>query len=83
MPMARTATAPSRLPLAHRPQARHALAMMTIAHGIQHFYVADLAVTYPFVVAQFHISSAVPGVWLSAAGLATPSRRCCRRCSPT
>ena len=41
---------------------------MTIAHDIQHFYVAGLAVIYPFVVAQFHISSAVLGVWLSAAG---------------
>lgn len=42
---------------------------MTIAHGIQHFYVAGLAVTYPFVVAQFHVSYAVLGLWLSAAGL--------------
>ncbi len=63
--MARTATALSRPPLA---QARRALAVMTIAHDIQHFYVAGLAVIYPFVVAQFHISSAVLGVWLSAAG---------------
>ncbi len=42
---------------------------MTIAHGVQHFYVAGLAVTYPFAVAQFHISYAVLGLWLSAAGL--------------
>lgn len=42
---------------------------MTIAHGIQHFYVAGLAVTYPFVVAQFHVSYAVLGLWLAAAGL--------------
>ena len=42
---------------------------MTAAHGIQHFYVAGLAVTYPFVVAEFHISYAVLGLWLSAAGL--------------
>lgn len=51
------------------PQARRALAVMTIAHDIQHFCVAGLAVTYPFAVAQFHISSAVLGVRLSAAGL--------------
>lgn len=42
---------------------------MTIAHGIQHFYVAGLAVTYPFVVAQFHVSYALLGLWLFAAGL--------------
>lgn len=42
---------------------------MTIAHGIQHFYVAGLAVTFPFVVAQFHVSYAVLGLWLSVAGL--------------
>ena len=43
--------------------------MMTIAHSVQHFYVAGLAVTYPFVVAEFHASYAALGVWLSAAGL--------------
>src|SRR5579875_987493 len=48
---------------------RRAVAVMTIAHGIQHFYVAGLAITYPFVVAEFHASYAVLGLWLSAAGL--------------
>ena len=42
---------------------------MTIAHGIQHFYVGGLALTYPFVVAQFHVSYAVLGVVLTIAGL--------------
>lgn len=42
---------------------------MTVAHGIQHFYVAGLAVTYPFVVTQFHVSYAVLGVVLTIAGL--------------
>lgn len=50
-------------------QDRRALAVITTAHGIQHFYVAGLAVTYPFVVVQFHISYAVLGLWLFAAGL--------------
>ena len=50
-------------------QDRRALVVMTAAHGIQHFYVAGLAVTYPFVVAQFHMSYAVLGLWLSAAGV--------------
>lgn len=43
---------------------------MSVGHGIQHFYVAGLAVTYPFVVEQFHISYAVLGAVLTAAGLA-------------
>ena len=67
--MARTGTAPGQQALARARQDRRALVVMTIAHGIQHFYVAGLAVTYPFVVAQFHVSYAVLGLWLSAAGL--------------
>ncbi|MGH3186926.1 MAG: MFS transporter [Streptosporangiaceae bacterium] len=55
--------------LTHTRQDRRALIVMTIAHGIQHFYVAGLAVTYPFVVTQFHISYAELGLWLFAAGL--------------
>jgi MFS family permease len=42
---------------------------MTTAHGIQHFYVAGLAVSYPFVVTQFRVSYAVLGVVLTIAGL--------------
>ncbi len=53
---ARTGTAPGQQALARSRQDRRALVVMTIAHGIQHFYVAGLAVTYPFVVAQFHVS---------------------------
>jgi MFS family permease len=67
--MAGTATRPGRQPIARGAQDRRALAVMTVAHGIQHFYVAGLAVTYPFVVAEFHVSYAVLGLWLSAAGL--------------
>jgi MFS family permease len=67
--MARTGTAPGQQALARTRQDRRALVVMTVAHGIQHFYVAGLAVTYPFVVAQFHVSYAVLGLWLSAAGL--------------
>lgn len=57
-------------PLINKPRDRRALVIMTIGHGIQHFYVAGLAVTYPFVVEQFHISYAVLGGVLTAAGLA-------------
>lgn len=56
-------------PLVRHPQDRRALVIMTVAHGIQHFYVAGLAVTYPFVVSQFHVSYAVLGVVLTVAGL--------------
>lgn len=42
---------------------------MTSGHAIQHFYVAGLAVTYPFVVEHFHISYALLGVVLTVAGL--------------
>ncbi len=42
---------------------------MTTAHGIQHLYVAGLAVSYPFVVAQFHVSYAVLGAVLTVSGV--------------
>ncbi|MGH3222947.1 MAG: MFS transporter [Streptosporangiaceae bacterium] len=67
--MADTGTAPGQQALTHTRQDRRALIVMTIAHGIQHFYVAGLAVTYPFVVTQFRISYAELGLWLFAAGL--------------
>ncbi|MGH3282567.1 MAG: hypothetical protein ACRDNW_26015, partial [Trebonia sp.] len=66
--MARTGTVPEQQALAEAKQDRRALVVMTAAHGIQHFYVAGLAVTYPFVVDQFHVSYAVLGLWLFAAG---------------
>jgi MFS family permease len=56
-------------PLATRPHDRRALVVMTLAHGIQHFYVAGLAVTYPFVVADLHVSYAVLGAVLTVAGV--------------
>lgn len=67
--MVRSGTARSRKATTSNRQDRRALAVMTTAHGIQHFYVAGLAVTYPFVVTQFHISYAVLGLWLFAAGI--------------
>jgi MFS family permease len=44
--------------------------VVTFSHGALHVYTAVLPLTYPFVVGQFHISYAVLGVWLGAAGLA-------------
>lgn len=61
--------AQARPKLVRKPQDRRALTVMTAAHGIQHFYVAGLAVTYPFVVSQFHISYALLGVVLTVSGL--------------
>ncbi|MBO0824452.1 MAG: MFS transporter [Actinobacteria bacterium] len=64
------ATAPTtREPLLRGARDRRALTVMSVAHGIQHFYVGGLAVSYPFVVAQFHVSYAVLGVVLTIAGL--------------
>ena len=64
------ATAPTaREPLLRGPRDRRALTVMSVAHGIQHFYVGGLAVSYPFVVAQFHVSYAALGVVLTIAGL--------------
>lgn len=58
------------MPLVGGAQDRRALVIMTVGHALQHFYVAGLAVTYPFVVEQFHISYAVLGVVLTVSGLA-------------
>ena len=55
--------------LRHRGDGR-ALAVMTAGHAVQHFYVAGLAVVYPFVVSSFHLSYALLGLVLTGAGLA-------------
>lgn len=43
---------------------------MAADHGVQHLYVAGLAVAYPFVVEGLHVSYALLGVVLTVAGLA-------------
>ncbi|MGE5132459.1 MAG: MFS transporter [Gemmatimonadota bacterium] len=48
---------------------RRALTAMVTSHAVQHFYVGGLAVTYPLVVAAFHVSYGVLGAVLTAAGL--------------
>jgi MFS family permease len=65
----RATAATAREPLLRGPRDRRALTVMSVAHGIQHFYVGGLAVSYPFVVAQFHVSYAALGVVLTIAGL--------------
>lgn len=47
-----------------------ALGVMAAGHGVQHFYVAGLAVVYPFVLEGLHVSYALLGVVLTVAGLA-------------
>ncbi|MGH9057680.1 MAG: MFS transporter, partial [Acidimicrobiales bacterium] len=48
---------------------RRALAVMVTSHAVQHFYVGGLALTYPLVVVDFHISYGVLGAVLTVAGL--------------
>jgi len=64
------ARAVGKVPLLSRPGDGRALGVMTAGHALQHFYVAGLAVTYPYVVAQFHVSYALLGLVLTVAGLA-------------
>ncbi|MGH9083807.1 MAG: MFS transporter, partial [Acidimicrobiales bacterium] len=55
--------------LARNPHDRRALAVMSVGHAIQHFYTAGLAISYPFVIADLHVSYAILGVMLTGAGI--------------
>lgn len=55
--------------LARHPHDRRALVIMSVGHAIQHFYVAGLAVAYPFIVADLHVSYAVLGAMLTGTGI--------------
>lgn len=52
-----------------RPGDRFQIALLTVAHAVQHFSAAVLAFSYPFVVAYFHVSYAVLGVVLGVTGV--------------
>ena len=52
------------------PLRRGPLAVIAFSHASIHVYTAVLPLTYPAVVAEFHVSYTVLGVWLGAAGLA-------------
>lgn len=52
-----------------RPGDRLQVAVVSFSHTIQHGYVAALGVAYPFVLADFHVSYAVLGIILGAAGI--------------
>lgn len=45
------------------------LGVVTFSHAVQHFYVAALALTYPYVVAEFGLSYRTLGILLGVAGL--------------
>ncbi|MGH9067120.1 MAG: MFS transporter [Acidimicrobiales bacterium] len=68
--MASTPESPPRPgPPPWRPGERGTVGLMTASHAVQHFYSAGLAITYPFVVADFHISYATLGLVLTVAGV--------------
>jgi MFS family permease len=62
-------TRPARDRLFQGPDDRRALLVMSVGHGIQHFYVAGLAVCYPFVLADLHVSYGQLGLVLTVAGI--------------
>lgn len=51
------------------PGDRSQLAVVTFSHAVQHFYPAALAIAYPFVVTNFHISYGTLGIVLAIAGV--------------
>lgn len=58
--------------VADRPQRGNGLAdlgVVTFSHAVQHVYVAALALTYPFVVAEFGIGYGTLGLLLGTAGV--------------
>lgn len=58
---------PDRLPLAS--EERKVLGVVTGSHTVQHLYAGGLAITYPFVVADFHVSYATLGIILAVSGV--------------
>lgn len=46
-----------------------ALGFVTFSHAVQHVYVAALAISYPYVVADLHVSYGTLGILLGVAGL--------------
>lgn len=48
---------------------RKIVGLLTFSHAVQHFYAAGLALTYPFVIAQFHVSYSSLGFVLAISGI--------------
>ena len=45
------------------------IGLMSFAHAVQHFYAAAFALSYPFVVAEFHMTYATLGLVLGITGV--------------
>lgn len=43
--------------------------LLTLSHAVQHFYASGLALTYPFVIAAFHVSYSSLGIVLGISGV--------------
>lgn len=54
---------------AWRPGDKQQIALLSMAHAVQHFSAAALAFSYPFVVAYFHVSYALLGLVLGITGV--------------
>jgi MFS family permease len=63
------APAPAASPADWRPGDRGQIALLTFAHGVQHFYSAAFAFSYSFVVGAFDVSYATLGLVLGTAGV--------------
>jgi MFS family permease len=63
------AAAPSADPTQWRPGDRGQIALLTFAHGVQHFYSAAFAFSYSFAVGAFDVSYATLGLVLGTAGV--------------
>ncbi|NNN20268.1 MAG: MFS transporter [Acidimicrobiaceae bacterium] len=48
---------------------RKIVGLLTFSHAVQHFYAAGLALTYPFVISQFHVSYTSLGLVLAVSGV--------------
>lgn len=48
---------------------RKILGLLTFSHAVQHFYAAGLALTYPFVINEFHVSYSSLGIVLAISGV--------------
>ena len=48
---------------------RTIVGLLTLSHAVQHFYGAGLALTYPFVISEFHVSYSSLGFVLAVSGI--------------
>ena len=51
-------------PARHETGGRELVGLVSVSHALQHLYVAVLPLTYPLVVAEFHVSYTALGLVL-------------------